>query len=150
MGWNNGLAYRLVVEERLINQEMPSFHFHDKTNPAVTTVRGDFYSGSNTQYMLIVWLKGVFPDQMPGLYITWPNPLYDYYGNLVTSHGTNHSFHTWATDWETYVKICHCKAEFWSASNTIVSVIMKGMLWVEAYEVHKRTGRDLDSLSLGF
>ena len=58
--------------------------------------------------------------------------------------------HTWTSDWAEYVKICHCKEEFWSPSVTLSRVIMKGFLWIEAYEAHCHTGNCIDHYSLGY
>jgi hypothetical protein len=148
--WTENQRVRLVYEEGLLAEEFPHFSFQDRAQAGLTTVRGVHTSSANSNYSVCVWLKSGFPYEMPGLYITSPSPLYGYGGKTIQSHQTSHAMHVWAPDWNNYVKICHCKSEYWSASNTIVSVLMKGFLWLEAFEAHLRTGRSIDAYSLTF
>ena len=40
-------------------------------------------------------------------------------------------------------KICHFRPELWKDNNTLYQVVMKGLIWLEAYEAHLRTGASL-------
>jgi hypothetical protein len=102
---------------------------------------------SGTEYRLAIWLGLYYPDRMPGLYVLSPNPLVGYGGKRILDYGTSHPMHTWKTDWNSFTKVCHCKDEYWSASVPLVEVVMKGMLWLEAYEAHCRTGATIDAYS---
>lgn len=148
--WDQQQQVRLATEVRLLQQEFPHFSFQNHSQAELTWVSGTQTSSAGKDYGIRLWLRTSFPHQMPDLYITSPTPLYGYAGQTIQSYGTSHAMHVWAPDYNNYVKICHCKSEYWSASNTIVSVLMKGFLWLEAFEAHCRTGRSIDAYSLTF
>ncbi len=148
--WAEEQRMRLAYEENLLRKEDFQFYFQDRTSSAITTVRGGYTSSSGILYSLCVWLQSGFPYEMPNLYITDPYPLYGYRDVTIQSYKTSHAMHVYESDWNDYVKICHCKTEYWSSSNTIISILMKGFLWIEAFEVHKKTGKTIDSFSLTY
>jgi hypothetical protein len=43
------------------------------------------------------------------------------------------------------VQICHYSSSNWSPNVTLYKVILKGRLWLEAYEIYLRTGNDIDT-----
>ena len=40
-------------------------------------------------------------------------------------------------------QICHFRPSLWKDNNTLYQVVMKGLIWLEAYEAHLRTGANL-------
>jgi hypothetical protein len=44
-----------------------------------------------------------------------------------------------------FLKICHCRPSSWTSSSTLYDVVMKGRLWLEAYEGYLMTGKDLST-----
>jgi hypothetical protein len=149
--WSADQRYRIAFEENLLNEQgFDHFAFEAPTEAAITTVRGTHRSTSGKAYHLAVWLGQHYPSRMPGLYVLAPEPLIGYGGKRMVDYGLSHAMHTWATEWGSYVKICHCKAEFWSAAVVLVEVLLKGTLWLEAYEAHCRTGLPIDAYSLTY
>lgn len=148
--WTLEQQYRLAVEENVVKSELPSFTFHDKTNCDLTRITGDFISSSNSTYYLAVRPDCGYPVSMPRLYVIHPCPLLGYNSVLMSSFGSSHLMHTLAMDWGSFTQICHTKPGYWSSSDTIAKVIAKGMLWIEAFEVFKRTGLNINSLSLSY
>jgi hypothetical protein len=148
--WTDAQQARLAFEEKLLSQEFPEFYFRDRTVSGLTTVWGKHTTSRTNSYQLAIWIKSGFPYEMPGLYVTDPSPLFGYQGKTIQSYGTSHAMHVWTPDWHNFVKICFCKSEYWSASNTVVSIIMKALLWLEAFEVHRKTGKTIDAYSLTY
>lgn len=148
--WTEDQRIRLALEESVLRAQFPHFSFQDRTQAESTTVRGVHLTSAGNNYNVCVWLTSGYPHALPRLYITSPCPLYGYGSKTIQSHGTSHAMHVWEPDWNNYVKICHCKSEYWTASNNIVGVLMKGFLWLEAFEVHRRTGCDIDQYSLTY
>lgn len=148
--WSETQKTRLAAEASVLRDELPHFSFYDPAQAELTTVRGTHTSSAGKAYNLCLQLGSSFPYGLPDLYVTYPCPLYGYGGKSIQSYETSHAMHVWKPDWNNYVKICHCKSEYWTASNTIVSVLMKGFLWLEAFEAHCRTGRTIDSYSLTY
>jgi hypothetical protein len=141
VGWDAIQQYRLAMERQVLAQESPAFSFYEPTGN--TYVSGTWRSNSGKNYGLHVQLTAGFPDECPSTYITSPSPLYDYKHSQVTSHGTSHAMHTWKTDRSGWVKICTYHSSDWSADQTIVKVLRKGMLWILAYECHLDEGKDI-------
>ncbi len=148
--WSEIQRTRLSGEEQLLSGSIPGFSFQDRAKAEVTTIRGNYTTTHNKTYSLCVWLKENYPYEMPSLYITAPCPLYGHNGKTIQNYGTSHTMHVWTPDWNNYVKICHTKSEYWAASDTIVGIIMKGFLWLEAFDVHCKTGKSIDTLSLTY
>jgi hypothetical protein len=148
--WTEEQRLRLAFEKQLLAKELDDFWWEDMTKPGVTTIRGDYCSSAGHSYRLCVRLTSKYPYQMPDMYVISPCPLKGYGGKKINKDAAYHSMHIWPSDWNDYVKICHCKDEYWSASNTILGVLMKGILWLEALEIHRKNGKDIDEYSLRF
>lgn len=148
--WTESQRVRLAYEERILTQEFPHFQFYDRSSGGFTTIWGNHVTAASREYTICVWIKAGFPYEIPGLYVTSPCPLIGYGGKSIQSYGSSHAMHVWAPDWNGYVKVCHSKSEYWSASYTLVSVVMKGLLWLEAFEAHCKTGKSIDAYSLTF
>lgn len=148
--WTHEQRVRLAFEEKILRNEMPDFWWEDRITRGATKVKGYYTSSADNFYKICIWIRANYPDTMPDMYIISPSPLRGYGRTRISSYGTSHDMHVWESDWNDYVKICHWKDEYWSSSNTILGVLMKGFLWLEALEVHRRTGRSIDAYSLSF
>jgi hypothetical protein len=149
-GWNTSQQQRLTAEKEIFRRELPDFTWYDLAEAQSTSIRGTYTSSAGNSYSLCLLIGSGYPLSMPSLYVTSPNPLYGYGAKTVQSYETSHAMHVWRSDWNGYVKICHCKTEFWSQSETLAGVMMKGMLWLEAFEAHNLTGHTIDHYSLTY
>jgi hypothetical protein len=142
MSWDRVQQYRLAMEKLVLEQELPGFAFYDPIGR--TYVSGNWRSNSGNHYGLHVQLTAGFPDECPSVYITSPSPLYGYARRkTIASYETSHAMHTWKSDRPGWVKVCTYHVSDWSADQTLVKVIRKGMLWILAYECHLDEGRDI-------
>jgi hypothetical protein len=148
--WTKEQRVRLASEKQILAQELESFWWEDLTTKGSTTVQGDYRSSSGNSYRLCVRIPANYPDQMPNLYVISPCPLKGFKDKPFNNNESSHAMHTWFSDWNGYVKICHCKDEYWTASDTLFGVLMKGILWLEAFEAHRRNGKNIDNYSLSF
>lgn len=132
---------RLAAEEKLMKKYMRDFHFYNRTGN--TYIKGEVQtSGRRNKYTLKLTLPSDFPYDEPYLYVASPNILWQYgHQETVNSEGTSHAFHTTDNGSDNCIKICH--THYWDPSITCVKIILKGILWLEAYEGHLRTGKDL-------
>jgi hypothetical protein len=149
--WTDTQIVWMDTQEEILDSELPHFQFQDRDQYGLTIIRGRHISAAGFPYDLAVWLKGGAPHEMPGLYVLSPSPLMCH-GNTIamTSHGSSHRMHVWETDWAPNTKICFCKTEYWNPAETIVGILFKAFLWIEAYEVHCRTGNAIDDYSLSY
>jgi len=130
-------------------EEMPQFRLFQTRSGAhyfrgwqKTTIGGRSY-----EFKLVIPMR--YPNEMPRLYVIYPTELWQHgFRRLVNTEGVSHGFHTLGNGPGGCVQICHFKPELWDASRTCVGVFAKGLLWLEAYEVHLRGGRSIaDTLS---
>ena len=138
--WLPYQRYRLALEREILKIHMPDFEFFDTTGDAY--VFGHYTSSQGTTYGLHISIPDGFPDACPGSYITDPSPLMGK-DMAINAYKNSHDMHCWTTDVEGWTKICTFKPETWSAEHSIEKVIQKSFLWIEAYESHLTTGRDI-------
>ena len=74
-----------------------------------------------------------------------PNPLIGFGGVYVNSHGTSHSMQTLQNGSNGEVQICHWRQSRWHSGITLNKVMIKVMLWFEAFEQHLSTGQPIDN-----
>jgi len=139
MAWSSEQQRRLAAEKKVIAAKMPHFQFY---NPSGNTyVAGLARTNFGKQYHAKVQLTQNYPYEEPELFITSPHTLWMYGGGTINALGTTHAFHTYDNSSDGCVKICHTLD--WDSSKTCLLVILKAHLWLEAYEAHLRTGRDI-------
>lgn len=139
--WTSDRRYRLNLERQLLARELPQFSLRTNGNGAyVTGWQGTSRSGRRYELKLV--LPEYYPDEEPELFVVSPHILRKRRGGTVNDEGTSHAFHTLDNGPCGCVKICHDK-DGWDASKTCVSVMMKAICWLEGYEAHLATGRDI-------
>jgi hypothetical protein len=134
---------RLQFEKSIMQHEMSQFLFYQMGN-------ANYFHGWQTtrtlgrKYTLKLTIPAWYPDEMPSLFVVSPLTLPKYGGRgTINKEGVSHDFHTKANGPGGCVQICHFNPENWDASQTCVGVFTKGILWLEAYNVHLRTGRTI-------
>jgi hypothetical protein len=137
------LSSRLDKEDALIKKYFTGFRIQSPGDAVYGGAIGRIQSSRNILYTLWIPLGG-FPNEAPSMYIVDPKILKDYYGKLLSSYGVSSSMHLRSPDSNNNVQICHYNNQYWSPNVTLYKIIMKGKLWVEAYENHLITGNDID------
>lgn len=134
---------RLDLERQLLARELPQFQLHNiDGNPYVAGWQTT--SDGWKTYRLKLLLGPHYPDQMPSLYVVSPLALPNTDGDgTINDEEVSHAFHTLENGPGGCVQICHFKSDYWDASKTCVGVLMKGIVWLEAYEAHLQTGQDI-------
>lgn len=110
---------------------------HDVLGTAVTNAGGS--------YDLWIPIPARYPDSRPRLYVLRPNPLRTASNGTVNAMGVSHEMHTLTPGPQDIVQICHWRDDRWHAAITLDRVLIKGLIWLEAYEQHLATGRSIDS-----
>ena len=139
--WKPHQQYRLAIEQKILSENMPDFAFYEPMGD--TYVYGVWTSSRGRRYTIQITLPSAFPDECPGCYIVDPAPLACHDGTMINDHGNCHELHCWESDRGDWTKICTYKPANWSAAHSLEKVIQKALLWVEAYEAHLTTGRNV-------
>jgi hypothetical protein len=139
------MKYRLAFEIKIMKHEFPQFRPYGRS--------GEYYfsgwqtTSIGTKYKLRLNIPLFYPDHVPSLYVTSPHTLRSYKGgSTVNSQGTSHAYHTLSNETDSCVQICHFDSSNWDASKTCVAVFTKGILWLDAYEMHLTSGKDIATI----
>lgn len=143
-GWSDVQRNRLAIEKEILQR-----WFSDKvtwikpTEPSDARVELDIESSYDKPYKLRVYLHEDFPNSCPHMAIVHPT-------NLPTRNKSqipllDQHFHTLGLTKDGFTKLCHFSPDRWTAENTLYQVLMKGIMWIEAYEGHLATGNSMDT-----
>ena len=143
MAWSKVQQVRLATERGILEEFFKDkVEWIDPTNPSQTRVELDLKSSSDRRYKLRLYLNEDFPNSCPHMAIVYPK-------NLRTKNNRplpllDKSFHTLGYTVDKFTKLCHFSPDLWTADNTLYQVLMKGIMWIEAYEGHLDTGNPMD------
>ena len=142
--WTNEQRQRLYLENEVLHSEgFTQFSVYWYKASDTYEASGTTSSSSGKVYTLAIPIPTGVPQQRPPMYLTYPDPVYLWNGNRVSSLGTNHDMHTLAPSTSGQVQICHWRDDRWHSAIMLHKVFLKGLLWIEAYEQHLATGRPL-------
>ena len=140
MPWSPTQRQRLGFEKDLLEK-----YFRNRVswmNPTSDTrVEVRVTCTNDKQYTLRVYLPSDYPNSCPQMVVSSPSScLRRQNGSLLNeSSGADHTYGTR----DGLTVICHFQPSLWRDDNTLYQVIMKGLIWLEAYEAHLRTGSPL-------
>jgi hypothetical protein len=143
--WTLEQRQRLSLENQiLIGEGFDQFQVYRDATRDTYSASGYATASSGRRYYLFLPIPTGYPYQRPKLYVTEPNPLLMYDRRPVSSVGVSHYMHT-LTPHETagWPQICHWRDERWHSGIVLRKVFLKGLLWIEAYEQHLATGRNI-------
>jgi len=142
--WTTKQRERLVVEHQVLQrEEFKQFSVYYDQAADTYSANGWAVSASGHRYRLYIVIPSGFPDERPLMYITDPLPLLMRDGSKVSALGVSHYMHTLAPSSNGMVQICHWRDARWHPGILLYKVFLKGLLWIEAYEQHLATGRNL-------
>ena len=139
------LLQRLTYENQVLQHDgMPQFKIYSD-QPSGYYLLGDHRTIGNHSYTLWSPIPLGFPNSRPHMYILTPNPLWGYgRTSTINDYGVSHRMHTLSNGPNGEVQLCHWRDERWHSGITFNKVMIKAMLWLEAYEQHLSTGHDID------
>ena len=137
MSWLPVQQHRLAVEKEILDRYFPGkVQWINPTIAGQTTVEVEMISNSNQIYRLRAYVPPDYPNSLPDLVVaTSPKQ--------IPNWGASNAMHTLGTR-NGCVKICHYYAPRWDPQHTFYEIFVKGRVWLEAYEGHLQTGRNLD------
>lgn len=126
----------------ILGHYFPTLAWYRPTEPGATYVEGPIKTNFGRTYSLRIYVPATFPNKCPDMVVSNPAALRDYRGKRLKD--ASGSMHTLGLR-DDHTKICHFREALWVPKNTLYLVAMKGRIWLEAYEGHLRTGRDIDT-----
>lgn len=144
MTWTMAQRQRLALENQILqNEGFTQFGVFHHPADDTYSAGGTATTSVGRNYHVFCMIPPSYPTQRPSLYITDPNPLLNFNGVAISRLGVSHAMHTLEPNTLGWVQICHWRADRWHAGIVLQKVFLKAMLWLEAYEQHLATGRDL-------
>ena len=140
MPWSNYQLRRLQQEKEILAKYFQGRVRWSNINGR-TKVQVQMTSNSNRNYTLSITLSDDFPHSCPILLVEYPSSLSQRNG-MALPHNSQ-EFHT-LHNLSGLVSICHFVPNAWTNENTLYQVFIKGRLWIEGYEGHLATGRNMD------
>ena len=142
MPWSQFQQTRLVFEKGLLEQyfrgRVAWIEPRGNTRVEITVT-----CTNNKQYVLRIYIPPDYPNSCPQMVISYPSYCLRKRDGTVMDSASNDD-HTWESI-DGCTKICHYKPAEWTDDNTFYQVSMKGLIWLEAYEAHLRTGKSLSN-----
>jgi len=139
--WDLDWPGRRSFERRLVKKCFPDSSFSEIGTPCFTCLVGG--GGRINNYKQRLDLSYGFPDRGPDLYIEYPRILPMRDGRTINSLGTSSQYHVFDNGPQGEVKICY--GLDWNASFTCIMPLIRGVIWIDGYENHLRTGETIAS-----
>ena len=134
MPWSEAQRNRLAAEKSVLD------HYFSGCvkwiDPAGDTkVEVNLKTNNDNRYTVRIYI-GNFPNSVPDMVVVnSPKPMPDW--------GCSDSAHTLGKR-DGYLQICHYHDSQWTDRSSLYEVVMKGRVWLEAYEGHLRTGKPMN------
>jgi hypothetical protein len=142
--WTMDQRKRLALEHQLLEfHGFTQFSVYHHPTTDEYTASGTAFSNAGHSYYLYIPIPTAYPTQRPPLYLTEPCPLRMADGVAISTLGVSHRMHTLAPHACGWLQICHWRDARWHSGIYLHQVFLKGLIWIEAYEQHLATGRDL-------
>lgn len=140
MPWSATQRQRLAFEKSLLEKYFRSnrVSWIDPTGDAKVEVR--VTCTNDKQYTLRIYVPQDYPNSVPHMIVKtpWMTTLKKRDGRELEGIAD----HTLGSR-DGCTLICHFKPALWKDNNTLYQIFMKGLIWLEAYEAHLRTGATL-------
>lgn len=143
------LQERLGYENQILKQDgLSQFLVYNDSPKNSYYLWGEHRTNIGKAYTIWSPIPSNYPYSYPPVYIYKPNPLIGYAGlktiNSYGNNGTSHDMHTLSNGPNGEVQICHWRQNRWHSGITLNKVILKVILWLEAYEQHLVTGQSIN------
>ena len=126
---------RLTLENQILLRDgLSQFRVYRSNDLISYYLWGTHTTNSGRSYQIWSPIPNQYPYERPPIYINKPNPLPACPpGRSVNSYGTSHSMHTLRNGPKGEVQICHWRDDRWHSAITLNKVMLKVVLWLEAY-----------------
>jgi hypothetical protein len=142
MAWSAEQQSRLNKEWEVIQRYFPHFQF--AYAGIQLCLEGQLTTNRKAVYHVRLYVPNDFPNSVPEVVVTWPNPLTDFQGLSLARYQYSAQMHLLSPK-DGFPRICTYKSTHWNPNRTFYNVLIKVRLWLEALDAHKSTGQSLDT-----
>lgn len=141
MPWSAHQRGRLGVEKELLEKYFRGrVNWINPTRRGQTQVEVQVTCSNDKQYTLRIYLPSDYPNSCPDMVVKTSSQLKASNGEYLKNYPIDNYI---GRTRDGYTGISHNRPDLWSNNNSLYQVVMKGLIWLEAYEVHLRTGTPL-------
>jgi len=137
------LEERLVLENQILQKDgLSQFQVYRSQYGESFFLSGIHRTSGGNSYTIWSPIPVLYPSRRPPVYVLEPNPLWGFRNEKkINSYGTvSHYMHTLENGQNGEVQICHWRDDRWHSGITLNKVMIKVVLWLEAYEQHLSSG----------
>jgi hypothetical protein len=136
------LQERLGLENQILQHDgLSQFQVYQSNDEYSFFLWGTHRTSSANAYEIWSPIPSGYPSSRPRIYVRKPNPLRGYsYEMTINAYDVSHNMHTLSNGPNGEVQICHWRDERWHSGITLNKVMIKVVLWLEAYEQHLSSG----------
>ena len=133
------LQERIILENQVLTQDgLSQFQVYRAQQGGSFYLWGEHRTNAGNAYTIWGPLPSDFPYGRPPVYVYKPNPLPGYgYDRPINALGLSHTMHTLENGPNGEVQICHWRSDRWHSGITLNKVMIKVVLWLEAYEQYR-------------
>jgi len=142
------LQERLILENQILASDgLSQFQIFRSNLEDSYELNGVHRSSVGNPYKIWSPISYNYPHARPHVYVREPNPLPGYNnGESINEFGVSHKMHTLSNGPNGEVQICHWRDGRWHSGITLNKVMIKIVLWLEAYEQFRTSGTPIDEL----
>ena len=107
-----------------------------------TYVEVEVTLSNEKKHVLRVYISNDFPNSCPSVVVISPSGILRRANGSLLGAASRRDHILPSRDG--YTQICHFRSDIWMGDATLSQVVKKGVIWLEAYELHLRTGDPLD------
>ena len=136
------LQERLGLENQILQRDgLSQFQVYQSNDGYSFFLWGTHRTSSANAYEIWSPIPSGYPSSRPRVYVRKPNPLWGYSSEMtINAYDVSHNMHTLSNGPNGEVQICHWRDERWHSGITLNKVMIKVVLWLEAYEQHLSSG----------
>lgn len=136
------LQERLMLENQILQRDgLSQFQVYRSQYGESFFLSGVHKTNGGNSYTIWSPIPVLYPNRRPPVYVTEPNPLWGFqYQKQINSYGLSHDMHTLENGQNGEVQICHWRDDRWHSGITLNKVMIKVVLWLEAYEQYLASG----------
>lgn len=138
MSWSSHQTKRLAEEKQLLEKYFGKrITWFDQNSSSNAKMEVVLNTNNGNIYTLRISIPNDYPNGLPIMVVyKSPAPMPDWISGPKT--------HTFGKNEDGHLVICYFRRDRWNAQRNLLDVLLKGRIWLEAYEGHLATGQDMD------
>lgn len=132
---------RLKIEQTILERSFPG-RYQLRAEGMFIILEVLLRVSAGSHFRLMLRIAPDYPSSIPQAFIKEPAILKDFHGHDLVRISPSHPMHLLKPE-ARMVQLCHYRQENWHSNVTLYKVVLKCLIWLEAYQNHLQSGRPL-------